>query len=127
VTINSTTHIVSAHEVDLILYIEVDNSNDTVRAEKTVDRVDSRVELRNHGKGVAHGDELSTTSVGILIEIAYCLALRYNLLAVVGLRFVFVETESAGILADYLDIGPSKTRETLAGHLAETWGKINDI
>jgi hypothetical protein len=45
----------------------------------------------------------------------------------VGLWFVFMETEGAGILADHLDNGPSETRETLAGHVAETWREVDDI
>jgi hypothetical protein len=127
VAVNSATHVVSAHEINLILYIEVNHSNDTVRTEKAIDRVDGRVELGNHGKSIAHGDEFSTTGVGVLIEIAYSLTLRYDLLALVGLWFVFMETEGAGILADHLDIGPSETRETLAGHVAETWREVDDI
>lgn len=119
--VNSTTHIVSAYEVNLVLHVEVNYSNHTIVAEKTVDRINGGVKLRDHGKCVAHGHELSTTGVGVLIEIAYCLALGYDLLALIRFRLMFVETECTCILADNLDVGPTKTCESFAGHFAKAW------
>lgn len=57
----------------------------------------------------------------------YCVVSRHNLFAMIRLRFVFMETESAGVLADDLDIGPAQAFKSLAGHLAETWREIDDI
>ena len=43
------------------------------------------------------------------------------------LWFMFVQTKGASILADDLDVGPSKTGETLACHFTETGGEVHDI
>lgn len=126
-TIDSTTHVVPAHEIDLVLYVEVYHANNTIGAHETVDRVDDGIELGYHAERIAHGYKLCASSISILVKIAYCLTFRDHLLAFVRLWFVFVQAEGAGILADDLNVGPSETGETLACHLAETWGKVHDV
>jgi hypothetical protein len=114
-TIDSTTHIVPSHEVNLVLNVKVHNTNDAVRAHQTIDRVDDRVKLGYHAERITHRDKLSTTSVGVLVEVANGLTLRDHFFALVRLRFVLVETEGAGILAYDSYVCPPKASEALAG------------
>jgi hypothetical protein len=148
VTVDSTTHVVPSHKVDLVLYVKVNDTNDTIGAHQTIDRVDDGVELGYHAQRVAHRDKLSTTSIRILVEVTDGLTLGDHLLAFVRLRFVLVKTEGARILAYDFDVGPAEAGKALASlqngdtvsvyasnadctaqtyHLAETWGEVNDI
>jgi hypothetical protein len=97
VTVDSTTHVVPSHKVDLVLYVKVNDTNDTIGAHQTIDRVDDGVELGYHAQRVAHRDKLSTTSIRILVEVTDGLTLGDHLLAFVRLRFVLVKTEGARI------------------------------
>ena len=126
-TIDRTTNIVAASEVDLVLYVKVHDTSNTIRAQETFDGVDHRVELWNHGQSVAHGEKLSTTSIRIFVQVSNILPLDFVFLALVGLRFVLVEAEGACILTDDFDVRPPKTSKTFASHLAKTWRKVDDV
>lgn len=118
-TINSTTHVVPAHEIDLVLHVKVDNADNAVRAHQAINRVDDGVELGYHAQSIAHRDKLSTAGIRILVEVANDLALGDQFLALVRLWFVFVETKGARILANDLDVCPAETDEAFSGHLAQ--------
>jgi len=66
-TIDGTTHVVPAHKVDLVLYVEIYHANNTVRAHETVNGVDDGVEFGYHAQRIAHSNKLSAPSIGILI------------------------------------------------------------
>ena len=102
--INSTTRVVSAPEIDLALDVEIDDPHDTVGAQQRGDGINDGVKLGNHGKRVAHGNELGTAGISILVEVADDLALQDHFLALVILGLVFVEAESTGVLADDFDV-----------------------
>ncbi len=118
-TINSPTHVVPAHEVDLVLYVKVDNADDAVGAHQAVDRVDDGVELGYHAQGIAHRDKLSTSSIRILVQVANGLTLRDHFFALVCSWFMFVETKCARILTDDLDIFPTEAGEPFLGHFTQ--------
>jgi hypothetical protein len=127
VPVDSSTCVIPPVELDPALYIKVNHTNDTAGAQQRRDRVDYGVELGDHGKGVAHCHELGTTGVSVFIEVSDDLASRDHGLALVGLRFVLVEAEGAGVLADDLDVLPSEAGEALARHVAETGGEVDDV
>ena len=118
-TIDSTAHVVSTHEVELVLYVEVDNADNAIRTHQAINRVDDGVELGYHAQGIAHGDELSTTGICVLVEVANSLTLRDYFLALVGLRFVFIEAKCTRILADDLDVCPAEAGKAFPGHLTQ--------
>jgi hypothetical protein len=119
VTIDSTAHVVSTHEVDLVLYVKVDNADNTIRTPQAINRVNDGVELGYHAQGIAHGDKFSTTSICVLVEVADSLTLRYYFLALVGLRFVFMKAKCTRILADDLDVCPAEAGKAFPGHLTQ--------
>lgn len=126
-TVNGTANIVPAPEVNLVLYIKVHNTCNTVGAQEAVDGVDHGIELRDHRKSIAHSDKFSSTRIGVLIQIADGLTLDLVLLSLVGLCFVLMETEGACVLTDDFDIGPAEASEAFASHLTQTWREVDDV
>lgn len=47
-TVDRTANIVSASEIDLVLYVEVNDTCNPIRAQETVDGVNYRVKLWDH-------------------------------------------------------------------------------
>lgn len=125
--VDGSTSVVSPVELDLALDVEVDNTDDTVGTKQRRDGVNNRVEFRDHRESVAHGDELSTSRVSVFVEVPDGLALRDHLFALVSLRFVLMEAEGSGVLADDLYVFPAEAGKALAGHFAEAWGEIDDV
>lgn len=126
-TVNHAAGVIPALVIHLILDVKVHHANDAVRREQGGDGVDHGVELRNHGQSIAHGDELGTTGIRVLIEVAHIRLAQGHFLASVGFTFVLMETEGSGVLADDLDVLPAKAFEAVAGNFAQAGGEIHDI
>lgn len=118
-TINDTTNIVARLELDLILNIKVDDTHDTVWCKQVGERVDHRMELGNHGKTVAHGQEICTDMVGCTAFVESALADAEDRVFIVVDIFIVAELEGASILTYDLDILPAEAGESGSGDLAE--------
>lgn len=126
-TVDGTTNIVPAPKVHLILDVEVDDTKNAVRAQKAAHRVNNGIELGYHAQRVAHGDQLSSSSISILIKVANSLTLGDLFFVFIRLWLVFMQAESTRILADDFDVCPPKAGEALACHFAETRREIHDV
>jgi hypothetical protein len=127
VTINDTANIVARLELDLVLDIKVYNTHDTVRCKQVGERVDDRVELRDHRKTVAHGQKVCTDIVGCRAFVECTLANAEDCAFIVVTLFVVAELEGASILADNLDVLPTEAGKSGSGDLAQRWREIDKV
>jgi hypothetical protein len=127
VTINDTTNIVARLELDLILNIKVDDTHDTVGCKQVGERVDHRMELGNHGKTVAHGQEICTDMIGCTAFVESALANAEYCTIIIVAVFVVAELEGTSILANDFDVLPAEAGESSPGDLAEGWREVDKV
>jgi hypothetical protein len=127
VTINHTANVVARLELNLILNIKVDNAHDTVRCKQVGERVNDRVEFGDHGKTVAHSQEVCTDMIGCTAFIKSALANAENCVVVIVAVLVVAELEGASVLADDFDVLPAEAGESSSGDLAEGRREIDEV
>lgn len=127
VTINDTADVVARLELDLVLDIKVDNTHDTIRCEQVCERVDNRVELGNHGKTVAHSQEVCTEIISGTAFVKCALADAEYCAIIVETLLIVAEFEGTSILTDDLDVLPAKAGKSGPGDLAKRWRKIDEV
>lgn len=126
-TVDNTTNIVARLELNLVLDVEIDNTHDTVRCKQVGERVDDGVELRDHGKTVAHSQEVCTNIVDCTAFVECALANAEDCAFIIEAFFVVTELESASILADDLDVLPAEASESGSGDLAQRGREIDEV
>lgn len=126
-TIYHTANIVARLELNLVLDVKVDNAHDAIRCEQVGERVDDRMKLGNHGKTVAHGQEVCTDVIGCIAFVECALANTEERVFVIMTLLVVAELEGTSILADDLDVLPAEAGKSGSGNLAQRRGKIDKV
>jgi hypothetical protein len=126
VSVELTTGVVAALEFDLVLDVEVDDTNDTVSSQEVRDRVNDRVELGNHAQTVGHGKDVGANAVTRVYLIDRLANAEVSLL-VRKTSLVVCQTEGPSILADDVYVLPAQTLKSLGSNLAEGSAQVNQV
>lgn len=117
-TVDDTTNIVARLELNLVLDVEVDNTHNTVWCKQVGERVYDGVKLRDHGKTVTHSQKVCADVVDCTTLVKCTLANAEDCALVAETFFVVAELEGASVLADDLDVLPTKAGESGSSDLA---------
>ena len=85
------------------------------------------MELRDHGKTVAHSQKVCTDIVDCTAFVKCALANTEDSAFVVRTLFVVAELEGTSILTDDLDVLPAEAGESGSGDLAERRREIDKV
>jgi hypothetical protein len=85
------------------------------------------MELGDHRKTVAHGQEICSDVVGCTAFVECTLANAEDCAFIVVTLLVVAELEGASILTDDLDVLPAEAGESCSGDLAQRWREIDEV
>lgn len=127
VAINDATGVVAVAIVDLALNVEIDHSNDTVVVEQSGERIDNWVEFWYHRQSIAHSEKVGSNLHSSVVRVVRVFTLWYDRLGVNCVYLVLFEVEVSSVLANNVDVLPSKPCESSFGDLTKRGGQIDQV